>query len=221
MSRFEFLHRWSDFGDGDDPFDPRSGFSELENRDRQLEQFLATLSPGVPVYAGTSQRPKRPAVGQLGVDVTNRVLEVWDGSAWAIVADPAWGAARAWTPVVTGMVNATAIGRYRVANGVCRLWAQVVLGAGGSVSGAVTMSTPVPPAHVEDLASGATGSVELNIGGTNYVGDLGFASPTTYAVLCCPSSGGFLYRDNLTSSTPATWGPGSYFRVSSSYMVTA
>ena len=96
---FEYMHRYSDFDSNESM---SSMASVLEDRDRQLEAYLRQQYPGVPRYAGSTGRPRNPKLGQFGVDVTNRVLEAWDGAAWKTVLDPAWGPSKVYAGGFTG-----------------------------------------------------------------------------------------------------------------------
>jgi hypothetical protein len=86
----------------------------------------------------------RPAgiEGRVIYETDLNVLRVYHGSGWTIVAGSAWVSfTPSWTNVTVG-TGATNTGRYMYVQGSIRVQARLVLGAGGAVTGAVTMTMP-------------------------------------------------------------------------------
>ena len=208
FSSFSFDQRFQQLPDG-------KGISDdevrvlLENRDQQVEDYLAGLSKAVfaefrsggrPIYATTALRDsdtRTKVAGALSYVTATDTEYLWDGSTWVTWNHPVVGvpAAFTYTVVQTGTLTMQSTSptraKYRVSNGQTSLEGLLIVSSGTGTSGV----------RIEVTLTGPTASIAANSGfplGVGYVLDSGTSqyACTVHQISASPFKICFLYANS-------------------------
>lgn len=158
------------------------------------------------VYAGSANRPAARVrfTGCIGIDITNNLMETWNGSAWKVVQQPFSGPPVAYTPAL--YTNSTlallgtggsATGWWTRAGDMVKAFGAIIIGTGPTISAGSPLEVTLPVVSI--AASPGT----IKPGGTGFVqgGPMTLPELTAYIDNAQLSRARFIGPDGLVTST--------------------
>lgn len=113
------------------------------------------------VYYGTANRPASGTrfPGCMGIDLTNNILETFDGTTWYTVVQPFYGPPLTYTPTLyTNSVlanlgaGAIALGYYTRQADMVKVWGNITIGTAPTISGGTPLEITLPVASRDEAS---------------------------------------------------------------------
>lgn len=199
VERFRYLNRWQQFTD--------MPAALREDRDRDLEEYLARLADRVTRTVTSTTRPTGEALYpglRIFESDTGREL-MHDGTGWVIMSEPA----QAWTPTTAGLTvtSGTWSAFYHRSDGWCDWEAVFTFGASSAVTADVLLTLPVARSSLTPPGSVHVGFYDT--AGGQYPGMGGYTAVTTSVWLRAVNTAGtYAVAAALSATVPFTWGTG-------------